>query len=394
MSVIDVEGVTAREREGEALRVAAEEAGRPFDLAKGPLLRVTLLRLAQEEHVLMLTIHHIVSDGWSMDVLLREVGALYGTLGEGQPSPLAELPIQYADYAIWQREWLQGDVLARQLSYWKERLKGAPSLLDLPTDHPRPAAANHRGQRLPWVAPAGLEDSLRELSRREGVTVFMTLLAAFQALLCLHAKQEDIVVGSPIVNRSRVETEGLIGFLINTLVLRTDLSGDPTFRMLLQRVRDVALGAYAHQEVPFEKVVEALQPARTLSHSPLFQVWFVVQTGEPALLRLPGVRVNPLDVGHEAVHHDLRLGILADSQGLRGSFAYRTDLFEPATIARMAGHFDALLERVMAEPDVRLSGLRALLEEMDRGRQAAAAQELMERSRRRLQDARRREVGG
>jgi hypothetical protein len=394
LPVIDLADLTERECDAQVSRLIAEEVRRPFDLSEGPLLRTMALRLGEATHVLLLVMHHIISDAWSLDVLFRELGELYDAFMTDRRPALAALVIQSADYAVCQREWLQGDALDRQLAYWKRQLAGVPDLLTLPTDWPRPPVPSDRGQRQPWRAAEGLVDSVRELSQREGVTVFMTLLATFQALLCLHAKQEDIVVGSPIANRSRVETEGLIGFLINTLVLRTDLSGDPTFRMLLRRVRDVVLGAYEHQEVPFEKVVEALQPARALSHSPLFQVWFVVQTGEPVLLQLPGVTVSPLDVGHEAVRHDLRLGILADSRGLRGSFQYRTDLFEPTTIARMARHFDALLGWVVAEPDLRLSGLRALLEEMDRGRQAAAVQELMERSRRRLQDARRRAIGG
>jgi amino acid adenylation domain-containing protein len=394
LPLIDLGGFAPEAREAEAVRLVAEEARRPFDLAKGPLFRSTLLRLAETDHVLLLTLHHIVSDAWSATILFRELSILYEAFAAGRRSPLAPLPIQYADYAVWQREWLQGDVLEGQLAYWKRQLAGAPGLLALPTDRPRSRVPSDRGQRQSWQAAEGLADAVRGLSRREGVTVFMTLLAAFQALLCLHAKQEDIVVGTPAANRDRAETEGLIGFLVNTLVLRTDLSGDPSFRMVLGRVRDVALGGYAHRDVPFEKVVEAMQPTRASSHNPLFQVWFVVRMGEPVMLEFPGVTVSPMDMSHETVRHDLRLGVVVDSQGLRGAFEYRADLFDPATIARMAAHFDALLGRVVADPDVRLSELRTLLEDVDRRRQATAEQELTEASRRRLRDARRRAVGG
>jgi hypothetical protein len=393
LRVVDLSARAEPERSAELGREMRAEACRPFNLEVDLMLRALLVRQAAEDHVLLLTFHHIASDAWSAGVFSRELGALYTAFTLGREAVLPALPIQYADYAVWQREWVRGEVLERQLAYWKQQLGGAPDLLALPTDRPRPPVPSDRGQPQPWRAAEGLAGSVRELSRREGVTVFMTLLAAFQALLCLHAKQEDIVVGSPIANRERVETEGLIGFLVNTLVLRTDLSRDPTFRVLLRRVHDVALGAYAHREVPFEMVVDALQPTRALSHNPLFQVWFRVQTGERATLQLPGLMVSPMDVGHEAVRHDLRLGIVMDSQGLRGTFEYRTDLFEPATIAIMAGHFDTLLERVVADPDVRLSGLLAFMEEVDRRRQAVAEQELTEAGRRRLRDARRKAVG-
>ncbi|MGH7412374.1 MAG: amino acid adenylation domain-containing protein, partial [Candidatus Methylomirabilis sp.] len=256
LSVVDLGDVPRAEREANAELLAAEEARRPFDLARGPLLRATLLRLSEEEHILLLTIHHIVFDGWSKEVFFREMAVLWEAFSTGGPSPLSPLPIQYADFAVWQREWLQGEVLESRLSYWKHRLQGAPSVLELPTDRPRPAVQHYRGARESFELPRTLAEALHELSRREGVTLFMTLLAAFQTLLFRYTGQDDIVVGSPIANRARTETEGLIGFFINTLVLRTDLSGNPTFRELLKRVKEVALGAYAHQDVPFEELME------------------------------------------------------------------------------------------------------------------------------------------
>src|SRR6185369_4694917 len=249
----------------EAQRIAVEEARLPFDLERGPLLRARLLQLSEEEHVLLVTMHHIVSDGWSMGVLVREVAALYTAFSTGQPTSLEELPIQYADYAVWQREWLRGEVLERQLSYWREQLAGAPAVLELPGDHPRPSMQGFRGSFEPVTVPAEVTARLKELSRREGVTLFMLLLGAWQVLLSRYAGAEDIVVGTPIANRQRGEVEGLIGYFVNALALRTDLSGDPSFRELLRRVREVALGAYLHQDVPFEKLVEELQPERALS---------------------------------------------------------------------------------------------------------------------------------
>ena len=268
-------------REREASREAALEASRPFDLAKGPVLRAKLLRLAEEECVLIVTMHHIVSDGWSVDVLMRELAALYDAFRQGQPSPLLELPIQYADYAVWQKKWLRGDVLDSQLAYWKKKLEGIPALLELPTDRPRSMALSGRGATLSATLPSEILQGLSTLAVREGATLFMALLAAFQALLVRYTGQEDVPVGFPIAGRTQVETEGLIGFFVNTLILRGDLSGDPTFRQLLARTRDTALEAYAHQDLPFEKLVEEIQPARTLNHSPLFQVLFQLTSGGP-----------------------------------------------------------------------------------------------------------------
>ncbi|MFL5539299.1 MAG: condensation domain-containing protein, partial [Longimicrobiaceae bacterium] len=273
----DLSGLGEAEREEAVRRRFAEEAGRAFDLSAGPLFRAALLRLGAEDHVLLLSMHHIVSDGWSTGVLFRELWALYAAYREGGESPLPELPVQYADYAVWQREQLTGEALDRQLSYWRERLAGAPELLELPTDHPRPAVQTYRGATVPVGLSLELLERLQALGQSEGATLYMTLLGAFQVLLGKYAGSGDVVVGSPIAGRTRGEVEGLIGFFVNTLVLRTDLGGDPSFRKVLRRVREATLGAYEHQEVPFEKLVAELQPERSLSHSPLFQVLFTLQ---------------------------------------------------------------------------------------------------------------------
>ena len=272
--ITDLTHHSASDREHEAQRLATEQAREPFDLSQGPLLRVLLLCLGQDDHVLVLSMHHIVSDGWSRGVFYHELSMLYQAYTQGNPSPLSELPIQYADFAVWQRQWLQGEVLEDQLSYWKKQLAGAPALLQLPTDRPRPAVQSYRGAVQSIELSQELTQGLQALSARQGVTLFMTLLAVFQTLLYRYTGQNDIVVGSPIANRNRAEIEGLIGFFVNTLVLRTDLSGNPTFKELLTRVRETALGAYTHQDLPFEKLVEELHPQRSLSRSPLVQVLF------------------------------------------------------------------------------------------------------------------------
>ncbi|HST60111.1 MAG TPA: condensation domain-containing protein, partial [Longimicrobium sp.] len=276
LPVEDLSELGDPDREAAVRQRAGEEARQPFDLAAGPLFRAVLLRLGAEEHVLLLSMHHVVSDGWSMGVLFRELSSLYAAYREGRESPLRELAVQYADYAVWQREQLDGETLDRQLSYWRERLAGAPSLLELPTDHPRPAVQTFQGAHEQVELSGELLERLQALGRSEGATLYMTLLSAFQVLLSKYSGSEDVVVGSPIAGRTRKETEELIGFFVNTLVLRTDLGGDPSFREVLGRVRGATLGAYEHQEVPFEKLVEELQPERSMSHSPLFQVMFTL----------------------------------------------------------------------------------------------------------------------
>ncbi|MEW5929980.1 MAG: amino acid adenylation domain-containing protein [Gemmatimonadota bacterium] len=360
LAVEDLSGFGEADREAALRRRAGEEAARPFDLAAGPLFRAALLRLGARDHVLLLSMHHIVSDEWSMGVLFRELSALYEAYREGGESPLAELPVQYADYAVWQREQLTGEVLDRQLSYWRERLAGAPELLELPTDHPRPAVQTYRGATVPLELSPELLERLQALGRSEGATLYMTLLGAFQVLLGKYAGSEDVVVGSPIAGRTRGEVEELIGFFVNTLVLRIDLSGDPSFREVLRRVREVTLGAYEHQEVPFEKLVAELQPERSLSHSPLFQVMFTLQDAGDGGGALPGLEVGGVGAAMEIAKFDLSLELAATPQGLRGGLNYGTDLFEHGTVERMLGHLERVLEQVAADANARLSQLELL----------------------------------
>ncbi|MET0395249.1 MAG: non-ribosomal peptide synthase/polyketide synthase, partial [Longimicrobiaceae bacterium] len=362
LPVLDLGLLPGGAREREAERLAGVEALRPFDLARGPLLRCTLLRLADDDHVLSLTLHHVVSDGWSVQVLVRDVSALYAALSRGEPSPLAELPVQYADYATWQREWLSGPVLEEQIGWWKERLAGAPPLLEIPTDAPRALARSPRVQRHAFVLPPGLLRGLRELSRREGATLFMTLLAGWQALLGRYAGQEDVVVGSPIAGRNRRETEELIGMFVNMLALRGDLSGDPTWRELLGRVRRETLGAYDHQELPFERLVEELGVERSLAHAPVFQVAFALNRagGQDERLELGELVLEPFGSGEGAAKFDLFLTLAGEEESPGGVLAYRAGLFRAETVERMAGHLEALLEAMVADPGRRLSTLSLL----------------------------------
>ncbi|HLL70296.1 MAG TPA: amino acid adenylation domain-containing protein [Pyrinomonadaceae bacterium] len=363
LPLVDLRRMPEREREAAVQRMAAEEARRPFDLSNVPLLRASLLQLEEREHVLLLTMHHIVSDGWSMAVLIREVATLYEAFSHNAPSPLAELSIQYADFAHWQRRWLQGEVLERQLNYWKRQLADMPPALELPADHPRPAVQSYRGATHHFALPADLSDALQVRAQSEGVTPFMLLLAAFQVLLYRYTGQEDISVGSPIANRNRAETESLIGFFVNTLVMRADLSGDPTFSALLGRVKEVALAAYTHQDLPFERLVGELQPERRMSHSPLFQVLFVLQNAPMPPLELSGLTLTPIIADTGIAKFDLTLSMEETPHGLKGSFGYNTDLFEPSTIERMARHFRTLLEGVAAHPARRLSELPVLTDD-------------------------------
>ena len=309
----------------------------------GPLVRVQLLRLAAEDHVVLFTMHHIISDGWSTGILVREVAALYEAYIEGRESPLPELEIQYADYAVWQREWLQGEVLEQQLGYWRQQLEELP-VLQLPTDKPRPPVQSHRGRAINFSVPAELTAELKQLSNAEGVTLYMTLLAAFKILLWRYSGQSDVVVGTPIAGRNHLATEELIGLFVNTLVLRTNLSGNPSFSELLDRIREVTLGAYAHQDLPFEKLVEELQPERDMSRSPLFQVMFVLQNASAEILQLPGLEASEVTGGDETAKFDLTLG-LAEINGQlqrfvavqRGSVRGRYDRAAGATLPIVIG---------------------------------------------------------
>ena len=363
LPLVDLCELPAAEREAEARRLAQEEAERPFDLGTGPLLRVTLLRLGEAEHICLLTLHHIVSDGWSVGVLIKEVAALYEAYARGDESPLAELGVQYADFAVWQREWLEGEVLEEQLAYWRAQLEGAPPVLELPADRPRPAVRSYRGGHETFRVSEEVGRALKEVSQRENVTLFMTLLAAFQVLLMRYSGQGEIVVGTPIAGRTRAETEGLIGFFVNMLVLRTDLSGQPTFIELLKRVREVTLGAYAHQDLPFEKLVEELQPERSLSHAPIFQVMFVLQHLSPEEAQLTELELKVIEEQGQVAKFDLTLSVTETAQGLIGSIEYSTDLFQPETIRRMAGHYESLLQGIVSNAERRLSELPLLTED-------------------------------
>jgi amino acid adenylation domain-containing protein len=360
LPVVDRSAVPAADREAELGRLIQEEVRRPFDLERGPLIRARLVRLAPSEHALILVVHHIVFDGWSAGVLSRELSECYRAFASGQVPRLPELPVQYADYAVWQREWLSGEAFERQLAYWRSQLAGAPAVLELSTDFPRPQTQSHRGATERLLLSRQLVERLTLLSQQEGATLFMTLLAGFQLLLSRYTGQEDIVVGSPIANRTRSELEHLVGFFVNTLALRTDLSGDPSFRELLRRVRGVALGAYAHQDLPFEKLVEELQPDRIRDRNPFFQVMFALQNAPRARLTLPGITLRSLPRRTETSKFDLTLHMSQASQGLTAALEYNTDLFERGTIARMLGHLERLFDEVVADPDRRLSELPLL----------------------------------
>ncbi len=344
----------------EVRRLATVEAQQPFDLKRGPLIRARLLRLSELEHVLLLTLHHIVADGWSLGVLLTDLMAFYEAKTTASRAVPTDLPIQYGDFAVWQRQSLQGDSLDRQLAYWKQRLAGATATLDLPTDHPRPAVQTFRGALCPFELTPGLVSAVRALSKREGCTPFMILLAAFEAVLHRYTGQDDLCVGTPIAGRNRAETEGLVGFFVNTLVLRGDLSGDPSFSALLARVREDCLGAYAHQELPFERLVEELRPERDLSRSALFQVLFVYQNAPLPKLEFGNLKVSSWDVDSGTSKFDLSLFIVEQNEGLRGTLEYSTELFEPATAARLVGHLCTLLEAAATDPHQRLSDLPML----------------------------------
>src|SRR6185295_15603274 len=341
--------------------LVAEEAARPFDLARGPLMRSALLRLGDGEHVALVTLHHIVSDGWSMGVFLRELAALYSAFAAGEPSPLPGLPVQYADYGIWQRSWLQGPLLERQAAYWRQRLAGASPSLDLPTDRPRPAVQTFRPGQLAARLPAGLSRELRALSRRQGATLFMTLLAAFELLLCRHSGQEDLSVGTPIAGRNRAEIEGLIGFFLNTLVLRAELGGGLTFDELVAQVRETALGAYAHQDMPFEKLLEELQTARDLSRTPLFQVLFNMLNFPAVRAELPGLTLQAVPSLAAGSKFDLTLYVAEGDDRIAIDWVYNADLFDEPRIAVMAGQFEGLLRQI-AEDAAREEGDRWTLD--------------------------------
>ena len=356
----DLSQLGADERDAEVQRLALAEAGRPFNLASGTVFRAQLLRTAPEDHILLVVIHHIVGDRWSAGILAEEMEALYGAYVLGEPSPLLEPIIQYSDFSIWQRNWLQGSELDRQAAYWKRQLAGAPALLELPTDHPRPALLGHKGAIQAALLSKDLVDKLTALSQADGVTLFMTLLAALQTLMSRYSGQDDIVVGSPIAGRNTAEVEQLIGFFVNTLALRSDLSGNPTFRDLLVRVKTSTLDAYSHQDIPFERLVEELQPERSLSYQPIFQVVFALQNAPQRSLELAGLHLQRLPLHQGTSAFDMSWFATHVAAGMEIRVEYNTDLFEPATIIRAIGHFQTLLEAIVENPAQRIGQLAIL----------------------------------
>jgi hypothetical protein len=391
--LIDLTPLPESERAAHVQRLSMEHARQPFALSTGPLLRAQLLRLGDAEHLALLTMHHIVSDGWSMGVLVREIAALYAAFSRGEASPLLPLPIQYADYALWQREWLSGQRLTAQLAYWQQQLAGAPGVSELPGDRARPEVASYGGARQPVRIEQQLSEDIAKLSRREGATLFMTLLAAFQVLLSHCSAQPDVVTGTDVANRNRAETEGLIGFFVNQLALRTKIRDAESFRDLLKQVREVALSAYAHQDLPFEKVVEAIRPERNLNHMPLFQVKLILQNTQERELNLPGLTLSPVKTGDVALDFDLLLVLFETPEGLHGWIHYATDLYEAATVSRIFECYLLLLTKIIAQPDVRLGELKASLVAADKLHLTDREEELEQSRLQKFKSVRRRRLG-
>ncbi len=358
--VIDLQNIPEAERDEEITKLAVEEANKSFNLQEGPLLRVTLLKLKNIEHVLMFTVHHIVSDNWSTGLFVHEILRLYEAFSNNKPSPLPDLTVQYADFSFWQRKWLKGKTLEKQVDYWKEALAGIPPVLEMPLDRPRPSYQTYNGDFITFTLSKEVTNALNDLSRKEDVTLFMTLLTAFQTLLFRYSGQNDICVGSPIANRNRAETEQLIGFFINTLVLRAGLSDNPAFNELLAQIKETMLGAYAHQDLPFETLVEELHPERDMSHSPLFQVMFVLNNAPVETLQLAGLKFDLIEIENKSAKFDLILNITETDQTLAGKLEFNTDLYNHSTMERFIEHFNILINGVIADPQMRVSDLPLL----------------------------------
>jgi Condensation domain len=376
LSVVELTALPRAQREAEAARLAFQDSQRPFELTTESLIRAVILRLDEEEHVAILAMHHIISDAWSLSLLIQEIATFYESFSKGLPAPLPELSIQFADYACWQREQLQGQALESQLAYWMNQLRDLPPILDLPAGRQRLQNPSSQGARRFIKLSKELTGALKELSRREEATLFMTLLAAFLILLHRETRQEDILIGSPIANRTRPETETLIGLFVNTLVLRGDLSGNPSFRELVARVRETTLEADAHQSLPFDKLVKALQPDRAAGQMPLVQVAFTLRNNPPPILALPGLILRPVETDRSTVQFDLTLNFIEREQALVGAFEYKTDLFEAATIDRLWSHYERILETVVAGPQLRLSQIEEAIAEADRRQWDASKKEL------------------
>ncbi|PMB52382.1 non-ribosomal peptide synthetase [Fischerella thermalis CCMEE 5201] len=377
LSIIDISELASNQQQTEVRQQSLQEAQRTFDLNSDLLLRVKLLRLGEEEYLLLLTIHHIAFDGWSIGILVEELATLYQAFCKGQPSPLPQLTIQYADFAAWQRQWLQGDVMEKQLSYWKQQLANLP-VLELPTDYPRPKIQTFRGTKQHLELPKELCEEIKALSNREGVTLFMTLVTAFKTLMHYYAKQDDIVIGTDVANRNLPETEKIIGFFVNQLVLRTNLSGDPTFQELLKRVREVTLAAYDHQDMPFDQLVLALKPERDLSRTPLFQSKFVLQNAPTQSLELEGLQLKVKDIDNNTAKFDLLFNISETEQGLIGNLEYSTDLFNASTITKFIQDYEIILRAVVAQPNIKLTTIKETLVKADKQRQDTKQQEFQQ----------------
>ena len=387
LEMCDLSELPESERRAEATRLATEAAQQCFDLARGPLLRVRLLRMAEHHYVILFSTHHIVCDEWSMGVLIQEMVTLLKSFSEGKPSPLADPAIQYADFSEWQRKWLQGEEFEQHLSYWKNQLADLPTLV-LPADYARSPVQTFRGATKLLRLDDDLRNEIKAVSLKEGTTLFMTLLAAFKVLLYCYSGQRDIAVGTDIANRSRKEMEGLIGFFANQLVLRTNLSGNPSFREFLSRVRAITLDAYAHQDVPFEKVVRAVNPKRDPGRTPLFQVKFVFQNAAFSNLEVPGLSVDGFEFVNTTAKFDLLFTMGEAAQGLIGSLEYSSELFSNNTIDRMLKHFEILLRSIAKQPDITLDALKELLHEVDERDRAIKSEEYEQARSRPRRDAR------
>jgi len=394
LPVVNFSKLPKAEQKNQVQQLVNEWGQKSFNLAQGPLLRVMLVQLNEQEHLLLFSTHHIISDGWSVGVFIREMATLYEAFSQSQPSPLPELPIQYADFAVWQRQWLQGEVLETQLAYWKQRLGANPPVLELPTNQPSTSVPTSRGTKQFFALSQTLTEKIKTLSNKEGVTLFMTLLGAFKTLLHSYKGEEDILVGSPIANRNRSETEGIIGFFVNTLVLRTDLSDNPSFQEILRRLREVTLGAYEHQDLPFDKLVTELDLERNLNSNPLFRVWFVLQNAPMPALELPGLTLNPLNIETGVVRYDLKLDLTETPEGVKGFFQYKTDLFKTSTITQMAELFELILSTVVQQPNIQLSELVAILKEVQKKQQLSKEKEFQEARRQKLSKLGRRAISG
>jgi hypothetical protein len=388
LEVEDLCGIALEEREAEMLHRLQTEADRPFDLQHGPLLRARILKLEKEDHVLQVVLHHIVTDGWSQHILLREFACLYTAFATGQPSPLAEMKLQYGDFAVWQREWLKGEVLAEQMEYWKKELHGM-RMLDLPVDIRRTGVAQGVG-RAPFRLTQESTQKIKQLTNNHHATLFMVLTAAFHSLLGWYADQDDVVTGTDVANRTWREVEGLIGFFVNQLVLRTDLSGDPAFSELLRRVRTAALGAYTHQDVPFEKIVEELAPARVSDQLPLFNVKMIMYNTPEALeLSLSGLQVQEIPVASSVPKYLLTFALVERAEALQGVLEYPREMFKDDSIELFLLLFRKILDLAVADPGIRLNAIREQLHRLKESHQRQTKVSLQNELERRFSSAKR-----